>query len=337
MIKDRATWNKHTSECKEKLLRKLNARLPAGFAFLKMERFERFGLGLETGIFMYEGCEFVYVPGDRVTLGWAQWEIGPDEESKGELESGLKDLDRESTDLELEHVLRQQMSPVREVDIGPLLIERQTRPVAWYEVELADLDPAEDGDVLEAIERIKTSNYGSYEQHQSFRLDKEDGRIRIWLFADSPSQQAWAKDELPDGIDVLTEDEWEYVYGGGCRTIFPWGDSFDYRIKVRHFGEPDREQKEQGEPVVSDRPFDLEKSSGMGLHFLGDPYKQELTVSLEGLVRGKGGDGGVLICGGMGVTWGYLPVATYYRDPYEEELQWEDRTEYLHYRRVVRL
>ncbi|WP_378127744.1 hypothetical protein [Cohnella boryungensis] len=335
MIKDRATWNKQTSECKEQLLRELNARLPEGFTFLRMERFERFGLGLETGIYMYEGCEFVYVPRDRVTLGWEHWTVGPDEETRGEFESGLEDMNREPA--ELEHLLRQQMSPVREADIGPLLIERQTRSVAWYEVELADLDPEEDDDVLEAIERIKASNYGSYEQHQSFRLDKGDGRIRIWLYADSPSQQAWAEDELPNGFDVLTEDEWEYAYGGGCRTLFPWGDSFDYRMKVRHFGELDREQEEQGEPLESDRPFDLEKSGGMGLLFLGDPYKQELTVSPEGLVRGKGGDGGALICGGMGVTWGYLPVATYYRDPYEEELEWEDRAEYLYYRRVVRL
>lgn len=335
MIRDRATWNNQTSEYKEELLRELNARLPAGFTFLKMERFERFGLELETGIFVYEGCEFVYVPGDRVTLGWEQWAIGPDEETKGELESGLEDLSREPA--ELEHVLREQMSPVREADIGPLLIERQTRLVAWYEVELDDLDPEEDSDVLEALELVKSSNYGSYEQHQSFRLDKEDGRIRIWLFADSPSQQAWAKDELPDGFDLLTEEEWEYVYGGGRRTLFPWGDSFDYRMKVRHFGELNPEQKEQGEPAVSDRAFDLEESSGMGLQFLGDPYKQELTVSPEGLVRGKGGDGGALICGGMGVTWGYVPVATYYRDPYEEELEWEDRAEYLHYRRIVRL
>ncbi|WP_028546441.1 hypothetical protein [Paenibacillus taiwanensis] len=333
MIKDRATWNKQTSECKEQLLRELHARLPLGFTFLKMERFERFGLELETGIFMYEGCEFVYVPGDRVTLGWQEWAIGPDEKTKGEFERGLDDLNQET--VALVQVLREQMSPVREAHIDPMLIERQTRPVAWYEVELADLDPGDDSDVLEAIEQLSTSNYDSYEQHQSFRLDKEDGLIRIWLFADSPSQQAWARDKLPDGFDVLTEEEWEYVYGGGCRTLFPWGDSFDYRMKVRHFGE--LEQNGQGELPVNARPFDLEKTGGMGLQFLGDPYKQELTVSSGGIVRGKGGDGGVLICGGMGVTWGYLPVATYYRDPYEEELEWEDRAEYLYYRRVVRL
>ncbi len=54
-------------------------------------------------------------------------------------------------------------------------------------------------------------------------------------------------------------------------------------------------------------------------------------------MRSKGGDGGTLICGGKGVTWGYFPIATYYRNPYEEELEWEERAEYLHYRRVVHL
>ncbi|MFD2115822.1 hypothetical protein ACFSTH_11600 [Paenibacillus yanchengensis] len=335
MIIDQAFWNEQTSIHKEQLLHQLITRLPAGFTFLRMERFERFGIQLETGVFSYKGCEFVYIPGNRVTLGWESWAEGLDAATQEDFENGLSELDQNAENLEL--LLRQQMSPVREADIGPLLIERRTHSVAWYEVRLADLDPEEDDDILEELERFKTSSYRTYELHHSFQIEKKDGRIRIWLFDNSADLQDWTKDALPKGFDLLTEDEWEYVYGGGCRTLFPWGDSFDYSMNVRHFGELDQDQEEQIQSTADDRSFDLETSSGTGLHFLGDPYKSELTVSPEGLVRGKGGDGGSLICGGMGVVWGYLPVSTYYRDPYEEELDWEDRSEYLHYRRIVRL
>ncbi len=27
-------------------------------------------------------------------------------------------------------------------------------------------------------------------------------------------------------------DEWAYLCGGGCRTLFPWGDGLDYSMRL---------------------------------------------------------------------------------------------------------
>jgi hypothetical protein len=59
----------------------------------------------------------------------------------------------------------------------------------------------------------------------------------------------------------------------------------------------------------------------------------------------KGGDGGGMICGGGDPVVGYLPVATYYREPSnrydsgEEHSDWEDSIggDYTSYRRVLEL
>ncbi|WP_270165787.1 hypothetical protein [Paenibacillus sp. SYP-B4298] len=355
----RQEWERLGWTDKEQALRALQDRLPAGFAFMRMERFERYGRIVETGIFEYKGCEFVLIPGDQVTLGWADWSAGPDDVTLMDMQEGMEEAGRVPE--ELAKLLREQMSPVREAEIRPLLIERRTRPAGWYEVTLEELDPEEDEDVLEELESFKQTTYSTYEQYQSFRLIRAGESIRVELFDSSDSYEEWAASELEEGFGILTEEEWEYVYGGGCRTLFPWGDSFDYSMKVRHFGELDRQvdegkssedsrsleqgggsgssdlsdpqERRQGE----DRPYDLEQPNAFGLYFLGDPYQTELTATADGVVICKGGDGGSSICGGLGVALGYLPVAVYYRDPYAEELTWEDKLDHMHYRRVVRL
>ena len=85
-----------------------------------------------------------------------------------------------------------------------------------------------------------------------------------------------------------TPDEWAYLCGGGCRTLFPWGDGLDHKMKLHHF--------ENGED--QGKPYDMEQPNFFGLSIAYDPYKREL-------VDGKtlttcGGDGGCNVCGGMG-------------------------------------
>ncbi|MEF3313645.1 hypothetical protein PV433_32665 [Paenibacillus sp. GYB004] len=125
--------------------------------------------------------------------------------------------------------------------------------------------------------------------------------------------------------------------------MFPWGDSFDYSMKLKYFeelSEPEADEDEaDGSAIRSGdgRPYDLELPNAFGLIFAGDPYQYELTEGGSGLMP-KGGDGGSMICGGMGPVAGYLPAAAvYYRDPYNTEAEWEDLKGHSRYRRIVRL
>ena len=104
-----------------------------------------------------------------------------------------------------------------------------------------------------------------------------------------------------------TPDEWAYLCGGGCRTLFPWGDGLDYSMHLHHF--------ENGED--QGKPYDMEQPNFFGLSIAYDPYKREL-------VDGKtlttcGGDGGCNICGGMGPLLGYLPCSPHCKPEVRED------------------
>jgi hypothetical protein len=68
-------WSRLSGPEKQQMLQE---RLPEGFSFCRLERFERYGVSMETGVCAYEGDEFVFVPGNEVTLGWDGWPGEPD-------------------------------------------------------------------------------------------------------------------------------------------------------------------------------------------------------------------------------------------------------------------
>ena len=69
---------------KQALMESLAARYD--MAFLGLHTFDRWGQSSTTGIFKKDGREFVFVPGDTVTLGWEQFAVGLNQESRDELE-----------------------------------------------------------------------------------------------------------------------------------------------------------------------------------------------------------------------------------------------------------
>jgi hypothetical protein len=86
-------------------------------------------------------------------------------------------------------------------------------------------------------------------------------------------------------------------------------------------------------------PDTLEEPNQFGLSIAYDPYMWEVCENSEHFL--KGGDGGCNFCGGMELVMGYLPVATYFRTPMEEDMIGEYKNDiggdYTFYRRIVRL
>ncbi|GGG88757.1 hypothetical protein [Paenibacillus radicis (ex Gao et al. 2016)] len=320
----RHTWSELTSEEKEAAMHGLIRELPNGFVYQGLNTFQRYGVTNETGIFTYKESEFVFVPGDQVTLGWESWEHGMDDATREDLLESISEYDVEDTD----QFLRDQMSPVRQAAIGAMLVERAARSVGWQQVPLQDLPLLGDLEVEEELAKFRTTTYSEYERSQHFRLVRQDEEIILYLFNEDLTSEQVIANIHHEGFGILTEEEWEYSYGGGCRTLFPWGDSFHYNMKFKHFEELVEED--------GSREYDLCLPNAFGLLFSGDPYQYEWTTR-EGQLMPKGGDGGNLICGGSGILVGYLPVAAYYRDPYSQELEWEDVVGDLRYRRIVRL
>lgn len=77
----------------------LMQRLAAHYnmTFKELYAFSRWGQSCITGIFEKAGREFVFVPGDTVTLGWDRFVTGLNKESKGELNDFFKEFEIESS------------------------------------------------------------------------------------------------------------------------------------------------------------------------------------------------------------------------------------------------
>ncbi|MHA7963350.1 hypothetical protein ACX93W_04320 [Paenibacillus sp. CAU 1782] len=326
-----AYWTKSVfsdlpAAAKDAWLKELVQALPGGFSYKGLASFERFGTALETGVYLYGDREFVYVPGDAVTLGWEDWQEGMDEDTEEEFRATLDEYDVEDGTA----FLKSMMSPVRKADIPPMLVERYARGIGWIEVAEQDEEAYDYEDFHEELEKFKTSGYNEYTCYNSFKFVREQDAVRCYLFDEELTYGGLVEELSSEGFSLPNEDQWEYLYGGGCRTLFPWGDSFDYSLRVKYFGDEDG-----ADSAGKEKGYDLEKPNGFGLCFAGDPYQYEL-ISGETSFLLKGGDGGGMVCGGTGLLMGYLPaVAPYYRDPYGQELEWEDLFDHMNIRRII--
>ncbi len=75
----RTQFNQMENIEKQVLMESLAARYD--MTFLGLHTFDRWGQSCTTGIFKKDGREFVFVPGDTVTLGWEQFAVGLNQES----------------------------------------------------------------------------------------------------------------------------------------------------------------------------------------------------------------------------------------------------------------
>ena len=96
------------------------------------------------------------------------------------------------------------------------------------------------------------------------------------------------------GFSLPTADEWAYLCGGGCRTLFPWGDGLDYSMRLHWFEDIDEDEN---------RPYDMEEPNFFGLSIAYDPYMREV-VQADRLTT-CGGDGGAISV----VGWAHFSVS----------------------------
>ena len=91
--------------------------------FKELYAFSRWGQSCTTGLFEKGGREFVFVPGDTVILGWESFVQGMDKANQEELADIFAEIEYEGS---AEEFLRQGMTPVRQVTIGPMFVGQKT-------------------------------------------------------------------------------------------------------------------------------------------------------------------------------------------------------------------
>ena len=296
-------------EILENLAKKYNMEI------LRFETFTKYSKSIFTAIFKYKESEFVFVPGDKVTLGYESY---PKNLSNKSLEQ-LRYFSENPNEF-LEEYIKDNFSKVREVTIKPMLVERNLQIVGWKKSNLEELKDY-DIELLEEYNNFKDSDYNRLTLDKTARFTKIEDNIEIELYEDITYDELY-KNLKDDGFSLPSLNEWEYLCGGGCRTLFPWGDDIDYNMNLLYYTEKANK-------------YDLEEPNFFGLSIAYDPYKMEIIEANE--LTFKGGDGGCNVCGGFGEFLGYLPCSPYYNqktiDYDEEELDGD----FNFYRRIVRI
>ena len=288
--------------------------------FKELYAFSRWGQSCTTGLFEKGGREFVFVPGDTVILGWESFVQGMDKANQEELADIFAEIEYEGS---VEEFLRQGMTPVRQVTIGPMFVGRKLEEIGWESVPMNDPRITAHPDWLENLQKWAGQNSQSFEIHETVRFERNGDSWRAWLCHPMTYPEFQRSLLWEVAASLPTPDEWAYLCGGGCRTLFPWGDGLDYKMKLHHF--------ENGED--QGKPYDMEQPNFFGLSIAYDPYKREL-------VDGKtlttcGGDGGCNVCGGMGPLLGYLPCSPHCKPEVREDN--EIHNDYDFFRPVIRV
>ena len=148
------------------LMQTLGARY--GLAFKELYAFSRWGQSCTTGIFEKGGREFVFVPGDTVTLGWESFAQGMDKANQEELADFFAEIEYEGT---AEEFLRQGMAPVRRVTIGPLFVGRKPEEIGWESVPMNDPRITAHPDWLESLRKWAGRDGRSFEIHETVRFE----------------------------------------------------------------------------------------------------------------------------------------------------------------------
>ena len=286
--------------------------------FVRMEHFGRWGQHCTTGIFKKDGREFVFVPGDTVILGWEQFAAGLNQESREELEYLFREWEMERDPTEL---IGESMAPVRRAAIGPMLVGRELEEINWEPVKLDD--PRLRPEWLEDFRQFALTDRNSLTLvgRARFERDGDSWQASLYHEVDYPDFQNRLQKQ---GFSLPTADEWAYLCGGGCRTLFPWGDGLDYSMRLHWFEDMDEDEN---------RPYDMEEPNFFGLSIAYDPYMREV-VQADRLTT-CGGDGGCNICGGLGPFLGFLPCSPHCKPEVPEDNALNGNYDF--YRPIVRI
>jgi len=312
----RTQFNQMETTKKQALMESLAARYD--MTFLGLHTFDRWGQSCTTGIFKKDGREFVFVPGDTVTLGWEQFAVGLNQESREELEYLFREWEMER---DPEEMIRESMAPARQVAIGPMLVGRELEEINWEPVKLED--PRLRSEWLEDFRQFALTDRDSLTLagRARFERDSDSWQVSLYHEVDYLDFQNRLQKQ---GFSLLTADEWAYLCGGGCRTLFPWGDGLDYSMRLHWFENMDEDEN---------RPYDMKEPNFFGLSIAYDPYMREV-VQADRLTT-CGGDGGCNICGGLGPFLGFLPCSPHCKPEVQEDN--ELNGDYDFYRPIIRL
>ena len=204
----RPQFNQMEPAEKQALMERLAARYD--MTFLGLHTFDRWGQSCTTGIFKKDGREFVFVPGDTVTLGWDHFAVGLNPDSRWELDYLFQEWEMEPRDPE--EMIRESMASVRQASIGPMLVGRELEELCWEPVALDD--PRLLPEWLEEFRQFALTGRDSLTLvgHARFERDGDGWQAALYHRMDYSDLRSQLEQQ---GLSLPTADEWAYLCGGG--------------------------------------------------------------------------------------------------------------------------
>ena len=278
-----------------------------------------------------DGIDFVFVPGDTVTLGLNfknkplqdifndenlaelvypfvegyEEEIFSEEDVQRKISETLEDKEVLSN---IEMYFKYNFTQEDEFVIHPLLVQKEYSETCW--IPISDEDLRQNKEWQQMIENAEKAGLSETMVHNTVCLYKIDDSNWCGKLYEESTFKKLLQDIKNYGYSLPTRREWEYLAGKGCSTIFPWGNNIDFSMDLKHM-----------EWMDNDGAYTLEKENFFGLIIGDDPYCREIVYDE---------------CGGLGVVWGYLPVSPYFQD---SEMVIGDNINggYDFFRRVIRI
>lgn len=299
-------------------------KLNIPFKIKGIEKFSMNGITNETVILEYENSEFVFVEGkNNITLGWdiEKCNIGKNviECFKKYYYDELDYLKEQKKDL-IEYYNEKIKKAEQEEDINKINnlkedMEEEINSIYPEEYKDMTVDGFMDSAysvIKNCVSPLRTVNIGSMiVERDSMYLNRNMSYNEL-------------KEEINKSpFSIPTEDEWEYLCGGGTRTFFRWGDSLE-KVLDEIFNIESVQNKKEDEILCAPNMF--------GLYINYDSYKYEI-IDDENYI--KSGDGGCSICGGDGIIYSAPIFSTFYRHNFKNKIKMSEY--YYSYRRIIRL
>jgi hypothetical protein len=284
-------WESVESSEREAIARRLADELPSGFSFQGIHRFRCGERQHHVALYQQNDATFALMPSAAAVIGYdadRPWEPAPDE-----LESWQCTSEEYGIDKSIREYIASVTTRIRRAELPPFLIETNAREFGW---ESVDTDDAEVRDILREYGKKSRGTVEISRGGATIRVRWDQNGAKVAERSVSCTHAELASRLAAAGFRFPTSDEWEYACGGGAPTLFRWGDHVPC----------DRYPTDKG--FTSDWNCHREPNA-FGLSIASDPYKYEL-VSEIGVTRG--GDGGGMICGGIGFFVGWLTLATAY-------------------------
>ena len=310
------------------------------------KEFTAFGKSTYTAVYRsHDGIDFVFVPGDTVTVGFDfknkpfqdifndenladlayPFVEGYEEEifSEDDVQTKIREtLEDEEVLSNIETYFKHNFTREDEFVIHPLLVQKEYSETCWSLIP--DDMLTQNKEWQNMIKKAESESLSEIMIHNTICLYKTDDSNWCGKLYEETTFKKLLQDIKDNRYSLPTQREWEYLAGKGCRTIFPWGNNIDFSMNLKHM-----------EWMDNDGDYTLEKEKFFGIVIGDDPYCREIVYDND-VFSYKGGDGGRNICGGLGVLWGYLPVSPYFQDS-EMVIGNNINGGYDFFRRVIRI